>query len=154
MGVTGALPDDLSLALGTGEVRLIDMASAYAGLLNGGLRVRATGIDRVDSDGHSLPLDRPGPVRVVDAERASQMRAMLAGVVAHGSGKAAAILGRFVAGKTGTTQDYRDAWFIGEAGSTIIGVWLGNDDDKPTRGVTGSGLPAKLFHDVAERLAN
>ena len=154
LGVAGAMPDDLSLALGTGEVRLLDMAAAYAGLLNGGIRVRPTGIERIDADGQSLPLDRPGPVRVIDAERAGQMRAMLAAVVARGSGRAAAVAGRFVAGKTGTTQDYRDAWFIGVAGSTIIGIWLGNDDDRPTRGVTGSTLPAKLFHDIAERIAN
>ena len=154
LGVAGAMPDDLSLALGTGEVRLLDMAAAYAGLLNGGIRVRPTGIERIDADGQSLPLDRPGPVRVIDAERAGQMRAMLAAVVARGSGRAAAVPGRFVAGKTGTTQDYRDAWFIGVAGPTIIGIWLGNDDDRPTRGVTGSTLPAKLFHDIAERIAN
>ncbi len=154
LGVAGAMPDDLSLALGTGEVRLLDMAAAYAGLLNGGIRVRPTGIERIDADGQSLPLDRPGPVRVIDAERAGQMRAMLAAVVARGSGRAAAVAGRFVAGKTGTTQDYRDAWFIGVAGPTIIGIWLGNDDDRPTRGVTGSTLPAKLFHDIAERIAN
>ena len=154
LGVAGAMPDDLSLALGTGEVRLLDMAAAYAGLLNGGIRVRPTGIERIEADGQSLPLDRPGPVRVIDAERAGQMRAMLAAVVARGSGRAAAVPGRFVAGKTGTTQDYRDAWFIGVAGPTIIGIWLGNDDDRPTRGVTGSTLPAKLFHDIAERIAN
>ncbi len=149
LGVGGTMPEDLSLALGTGEVRLIDMASAYAALLNGGLRVRATGIERVDANNQRLVLDRPGPARVIEAERAGEMREMLAAVVARGSGRAAAVAGRFVAGKTGTTQDYRDAWFIGEAGSTIIGVWLGNDDDRPMRGVTGSSLPARLFHDIA-----
>ncbi|RZM23965.1 MAG: hypothetical protein EOP67_47430 [Sphingomonas sp.] len=149
LGVGGTMPEDLSLALGTGEVRLIDMASAYAALLNGGLRVRATGIERIDANNQRLALDRPGPARVIEPERAGEMRAMLAAVVARGSGRAAALPGRFVAGKTGTTQDYRDAWFIGEAGSTIIGVWLGNDDDRPMRGVTGSSLPARLFHDIA-----
>ena len=149
LGVRGTMPEDLSLALGTGEVRLIDMTSAYAALLNGGLRVRATGIERIDANNQRLALDRPGPARVIEAERAGEMRAMLAAVVARGSGRAAALPGRFVAGKTGTTQDYRDAWFIGEAGSTIIGVWLGNDDDRPMRGVTGSSLPARLFHDIA-----
>ncbi len=149
LGVGGAMPENLSLALGTGEVRLIDMAAAYAALLNGGLRMRPTGIERIEADHQPLALDRPGPAHVIEAERAGEMRAMLAAVVARGSGRAAALPGRFVAGKTGTTQDYRDAWFIGEAGSTIIGVWLGNDDDRPMRGVTGSGLPARLFHDIA-----
>lgn len=149
LGVAGPMPDDLSLALGTGEVRLLDMAAAYAALLNGGFRVRPTGIERIEADGQRLALDRPGPVRVVDAELAGEMRSMLAAVVARGSGRGAALPGRFVAGKTGTTQDYRDAWFIGEAGSTIIGIWLGNDDDRPTRGVTGSSLPARLFREIA-----
>ena len=151
LGVTGAMPSDLSLALGTGEVRLIDMTAAYAAMLNGGQRVRPTGIERIGTDGSDFPPDRMPPVRVIDPERAAQMRTMLTAVVTRGSGRAAAIPGRFVAGKTGTTQDYRDAWFIGEAGSTIIGIWLGNDDDRPTRGVTGSSLPAKLFHEIAER---
>ena len=57
--------------------------------------------------------------------------------------------GRVVAGKTGTTQDFRDAWFIGSVNGTLIGVWIGNDDNSPMKGVTGSSLPARLFHDVA-----
>ena len=57
--------------------------------------------------------------------------------------------GPYVAGKTGTTQDFRDAWFIGCVNGTLIGVWLGNDDDRPMRGVMGGGLPARLFHDIA-----
>ncbi len=149
LGVGGAMPDNLSLALGTGEVRLLDMAAAYAALLNGGMRVRPTGIERADADGKPLPLDRPAPVRVIEPELAGEMRGMLAGVVAHGSGRMAAVPGRFVAGKTGTTQDSRDAWFIGIEGGTVIGIWLGNDDNRPTRGVTGSSLPARLFREVA-----
>ena len=149
LGVAGALPQDLSLALGTGEVGLTELTAAYAPLLNGGFAVTPTGIDRIEADHRGVPVPRPAPDRVVDAELAPQMARMLAAVVARGSGKAASVPGRFVAGKTGTTQDYRDAWFIGEAGSTMIGVWLGNDDNTPMRGVTGSSLPARLFREIA-----
>jgi penicillin-binding protein 1A len=77
------------------------------------------------------------------------MQRMLTAVVNRGSGRAAALPGRSVAGKTGTTQDYRDAWFIGCVDGLIIGVWLGNDDNRPMRDVIGGGLPARVFHDIA-----
>ena len=82
------------------------------------------------------------------------MARMLTAVVARGSGRPAALPGRLVAGKTGTTQDYRDAWFIGwidtnRAGGRMIGIWLGNDDNRPMDRVTGGSLPARLFADIA-----
>jgi penicillin-binding protein 1A len=77
------------------------------------------------------------------------MARMLCAVVSEGSGQAASIAGRTVAGKTGTTQDSKDAWFIGWTNGAIIGVWLGNDDNTPMRGVVGGTLPARLFRDVA-----
>ncbi len=149
LGIAGPLPDDLSLALGTGEVGLLELASAYATIFNGGRLVTAQGVESAVADRRSSPIARPPMDRVLDADRAAEMIRMLAAVVKRGSGKAAAIAGRFVAGKTGTTQDFKDAWFMGEVGSTVVGVWLGNDDGRPMKGVTGSGLPARLFREVA-----
>ena len=152
LGITDALPNDDSLALGTGEVGLLELATSYAAFFNGGLRVTATAIDSIDSDGHAQTVARTPPVRVIEPDTAAMMLRMLAAVVSRGTGTAAALPGRLVAGKTGTTQDYRDAWFIGWTAGTVIGVWLGNDDDHPMHDVEGGGLPARLFHDIAQSL--
>ncbi|MDN3566193.1 penicillin-binding transpeptidase domain-containing protein, partial [Paeniroseomonas aquatica] len=80
------------------------------------------------------------------------MRRMLEAVVARGRGRAAAVPGRVAAGKTGTTQDFRDAWFVGMLGQRVIGIWLGNDDARPMDDVRGGTLPARLFREVAEAL--
>ena len=152
LGILSPLPDDLSVALGTGEVGLLELCAAYGTIFNGGRLVTPTGIETATADRRAIAITRPAMERVVDGDRAAEMVRMLAAVVSRGSGRAAAVPGRFVAGKTGTTQDSRDAWFVGEVGTTVIGVWLGNDDGRPMRGVTGSGLPATLFRQVAGEL--
>lgn len=149
LGITDNLPSNATLALGTGEAGMLEMAAAYAALFNGGYAVTPTGMESAVAAHHPLALARPAPVRVVAPEQAAEMVRMLTAVVARGSGRAAAVPGRMVAGKTGTTQDYRDAWFIGDVGPDVIAVWLGNDDNRPMRGVTGGSLPARLFHDIA-----
>ncbi len=149
LGIADKLPDNLTLALGTGEVGVLEMAAAYAALFNGGYAVTPTAIESAESAHHLVMLPRPAQTRVVAVEQAGMMVRMLGAVVARGTGRAAAVPGRAVAGKTGTTQDYRDAWFIGDIGPDVIAIWLGNDDDRPTRGVTGGGLPARLFHQIA-----
>ncbi len=152
LGITDALPANDSLALGTAEVGLLELASAYAVFFNGGNRVSPTGIEAMTADGRSVPLPR-GPARhVLDPDLAAMMARMMVAVVTRGSGRAAALPGRTVAGKTGTTQDYHDAWFIGWTGGMIVGVWLGNDDNRPMNGVTGGSLPARLFHEIAGEL--
>ena len=153
LGIGGVLPPDLSLALGTGEVGLLELAAAYAPFANGGHAVTPWGIGATQTDGKRVPVVHgPGDV-VMSPEHAADMLQMLTAVVARGSGRAAALPGRAVAGKTGTTQDFRDAWFMGvvstATGPVVIGVWLGNDDARSMRGVTGAGLPARVFHDVA-----
>ncbi|MBL6457182.1 PBP1A family penicillin-binding protein [Belnapia sp. T6] len=152
LGIEGRFPNDASLALGTGEVTLLDLVAGYAAIANGGLRVAPFGIAGASAGGRPQPVRRTPPRRVVAAEQAGTLRRMLEAVVARGSGRAAALPGRAVAGKTGTTQDSRDAWFIGMVGGQVIGVWLGNDDARPMDDVRGGTLPARLFREVAEAL--
>ncbi|GGC62808.1 penicillin-binding protein 1A [Siccirubricoccus deserti] len=153
LGIEGRFPNDASLALGTGEVTLLDLTAAYAAFINGGVRVTPFGIAAARAEGRAVPLPRRTAERVVAPEHAAALRRMLEAVVARGTGRAAAIPGRTVAGKTGTTQDFRDAWFIGWAGQAVIGVWLGNDDARPMDDVRGGTLPARLFREVAEAAA-
>jgi penicillin-binding protein 1A len=149
LGIADVLPEDPSLALGTTEVGLLELAGAYAPFFNGGFRVAPSGILSIARSGHAVDAPNPSSVRVVDPELATMMARMMGAVVSRGSGRAAALPGRVVAGKTGTTQDSRDAWFVGATAGKIIAVWLGNDDDTPMKNVSGGGLPAKLFHDIA-----
>ncbi len=139
LGIADRLPNDASLALGTGEVGLLELTAAYAAFFNGGKRVVPFGLDR---------MARP-PEPVIQPEQAAMMARMLGAVVSRGTGRPAAVPGYVVAGKTGTTQDFRDAWFVGSVKGMLIGVWLGNDDNTPMKSVMGGGLPARLFHDIA-----
>ncbi|MGK7871552.1 penicillin-binding transpeptidase domain-containing protein, partial [Falsiroseomonas sp. E2-1-a20] len=157
-GLAGPFQRDATLALGTGEVTLLDLVAAYAPFANGGLLPEPRGIVSARADGRAVAAGRPTLLRVTTPERAAAMRRMLEAVVARGSGRLAQPPGlRAVAGKTGTTQDFRDAWFIGLApgadGSFVVGVWLGNDDATPMQDVRGGTLPARLFREVAEALA-
>jgi penicillin-binding protein 1A len=139
LGIADRLPNEASLALGTGEVGLLELTAAYAPFFNGGYRVVPFGLDRVPHQ----------PERVIAPNEAAMMARMLGAVVTRGTGREAAVAGRVVAGKTGTTQDSRDAWFIGCVRGVLIGIWIGNDDDTPMKGVTGGTLPARLFHEIA-----
>jgi penicillin-binding protein 1A len=149
LGIADRLPDNASIALGTANVGLLEMAAAYATFFNGGLRVTPFGLLAVRAGGTLTPVAHPLPVPVVAPALAAMMAGMLRAVVAEGTGTGAAIPGRIVAGKTGTTQDYRDAWFVGAVGGRIIGVWIGNDDDQPMRSVTGGSLPVMVFRRIA-----
>ncbi len=149
LGVADRLPDVPALALGTGEVGLLEMTAAYATFFNGGRRVTPYAIESA-SIGQGREAVAPPALRaVVDPDLAAMMARMLAAVVRDGTGRAAAIPGRLVAGKTGTTQDNRDAWFIGAVGNRVVGVWIGRDDGAPMRGVMGGGLPAVLFRQIS-----
>ncbi len=154
LGLSGTFPSDATIALGTVETTLLELTAAYAPFANGGLRVTPRAIVSARSDGRPVPLPVPAPERAVDAEHAAQMRQMLAAVVARGTGRAAQPPGLPpVAGKTGTTQEFRDAWFIAITGGQVIGVWLGNDDGSPMLDVRGGTLPARLVRDILEARA-
>ncbi|MCQ4161098.1 PBP1A family penicillin-binding protein [Roseomonas sp. GC11] len=152
LGVSGSFPENASLALGTAEVTLLDMTAAYAAFANGGWRVTPYGVARAEAEGRVLAVPRTAPQRVLAPEQVVAMRRMLGAVVRQGTGRAAAVPGQAVAGKTGTTQDFRDAWFIGFTDTLVIGIWLGNDDGSPMDSVSGGNLPARLFHDILEEL--
>jgi penicillin-binding protein 1A len=148
-GITGTIPRDATAALGTGSVGLLELAVAYAGFANGGSVVVPHGIVAARADGETVWRREGEPVPAIAPVHAQAMAAMLREAVARGTGRAAALPGRAVAGKTGTTSDFRDAWFIGWVDGVVIGVWLGNDDASPMRGVTGGTLPARIFREVA-----
>jgi penicillin-binding protein 1A len=146
LGLNDNLPDNASLALGTGSVGVMQLAGAYAAFFNGGNRVTPYGIAAING----APFGTAPAVPVVDAALAQEMEAMLRGVVTNGTGTAAYVPGVFTAGKTGTTQDYRDAWFVGYAKGDIIAVWVGNDDNSPMNKVTGGSVPAGIFKAIVE----
>jgi penicillin-binding protein 1A len=146
LGISSELAPEMSLALGTGEVNLVELVAAYAPFANGGAGVWPYGIAEIRDSAGKVVFRRigSGAGRVMSPESAGTMNEMLSGVIEHGTGRSAA-LPRPAAGKTGTTQDYRDAWFIGYTADLAAGVWLGNDDNSPTNKVTGGTLPAQTW---------
>jgi membrane peptidoglycan carboxypeptidase len=147
MGVQSELPAVPSLALGSAEVTLMEMTRAFAGVAAGApvepYAVRA--IRAREQALYTRPANAPAAGREAGLTRAAMLD-LLAAVVREGTGKAAR-LQIPVAGKTGTTQDYRDAWFVGFTPEIVVGVWVGNDDNSPTKGVTGGDMPARIWRD-------
>jgi penicillin-binding protein 1A len=146
LGISSPLTPEIGLALGTNETTLLELVSAYAPFANGGSGVWPHGIIEIRDGAGKILFHRTGSGlgRVVRPEFAGAMNEMLSAVISHGTGRSAE-LPRPAAGKTGTTQDYRDAWFIGYTADLVTGVWLGNDDNTPMRGVTGGSLPAQAW---------
>ncbi len=146
LGITTRLRSHPSLALGAGEVTLLGLTAAYGVLPNGGFAVWPHGISEIrDRQGRVLYRRAgSGAGQVIAPVHVRQLTGMLREVIASGTGRGAA-LGRPAAGKTGTSQEFRDAWFIGFTAGLVTGVWLGNDDARPMKRVTGGGLPARLW---------
>jgi penicillin-binding protein 1A len=146
-GINSPLAENASLALGTSEVTPLELTSAYATIANDGQRVKPYFISEVDDGAGHIIYKHPAPAtdQAVGEQPVKDLTAMLYGVVQEGTGRAAALPDREVAGKTGTTQDYHDAWFVGFTTDYVTGVWVGNDDSAPMRNVTGGSLPAAIW---------
>ena len=146
LGITSKLKGHPSIALGAGEASLLDMTAAYAVFANRGYPAWPYGITEIRDGAHQLLYRRSsvGAGKLVGSEIVGGMQDMLSAVVTTGTGQQAR-LGRPVAGKTGTSQGFRDAWFIGFTTGLVTGVWLGNDDSSPMKKVSGGSLPAILW---------
>jgi penicillin-binding protein 1A len=150
LGISSKLEPNASLALGTSEVSLIELVSAYAPFANGGDAVSAHVIERVRT-----AAGKPLYVRaqqnygqVVEPRHVGMMNAMMRETLHIGTAQKASLPGWQAAGKTGTSQDYRDAWFIGFTAHLVTGVWLGNDDSSSTKKATGGGMPVEIWSKV------
>ncbi|QQA42604.1 transglycosylase domain-containing protein [Pelagovum pacificum] len=154
-GIESDIADGPAMALGASESTLIEMTGAYAGILNGGSAVLPYGLTdlRVQGENTSI-METTGGIRerVIRRESAQQLVWMMSKVVEDGTGARAQIPGWQIAGKTGTTQANRDAWFIGFTADYVVGVWMGNDDNSPLNNVSGGGLPTDIWHEVMVRI--
>ncbi|MEP0961463.1 MAG: PBP1A family penicillin-binding protein [Roseobacter sp.] len=154
-GLESDLATGPALALGASESTLIEMTGAYAGILNGGSSVKPYGLVELSLLGDREPLmDTAGGIgeRVIQEPAARQLIYMMEKVVSEGTGQRAQFGGRELAGKTGTTQAARDAWFVGFSANYVAGVWMGYDDNTPLTGVTGGGLPAEIWRETMTRV--
>jgi penicillin-binding protein 1A len=147
LGIASRLEPNASIALGTSEVSPLELTGAYAPFANGGIAVRPHVIETITARNGKLLYSRSEASigRVVDQRDVAMMNAMMAETLTIGTAHKAALPGWPAAGKTGTSQDFRDAWFIGYTAQLITGVWLGNDDGTPTKKVTGGSLPVEIW---------
>ncbi len=146
LGITSELTTGPSIALGSSGVSLLELTGAYAAFDNGGYGVWPRGIEQIRDRSGAILYQRQGagPGLLVEPHHVADMLDLMTAVVDWGTGRRARI-GRPAAGKTGTGQDFRDAWFVGFTAELVTGVWIGNDDNSPMKTVTGGGLPAQLW---------
>ena len=149
MGIETPLRTDKTIPLGTSEVTVLEQATAYAVMPAGGLQSRRHGIAQVVGYGgdvlYDFQRDEPPPRRVLSEQATSSMNRILTNIPYNGTARRAALDGVLTAGKTGTSQSYRDAWFVGFTGNYTAAVWFGNDDYTPMNNMTGGSLPAMTF---------
>ena len=147
LGIASKLEPNPSLALGTSEVSLIELVAAYAPFANGGSAIATHVVERVRTAAGKTLYTRVAPNfgHIIEARYVGMMNAMMHETLVSGTAHSAQLAGWPAAGKTGTSQDFRDAWFVGYTDHLVTGVWLGNDDSSPTRKATGGGLPVEIW---------
>jgi penicillin-binding protein 1A len=150
LGVLSVRDVGPTLALGTSETTLLEMTSAFAVFANGGLAVMPEMVERIKDDQGNVLFERSKSpaARIVSARVVSAMNDMMNSVVAGGTGRSASLDLYPAAGKTGTSQHFKDAWFIGYTAQWVGGVWMGNDNATPMRSITGGSLPAEIWKEV------
>ena len=152
LGINSKLINSPSLALGTSEVNLLELTGAYNVIANGGNGVWTHGVRLIENLNGNLLYFRKGigPGKILDENTTTNMTKMLSETIRSGTGRNAKI-SRPAAGKTGTSQSLRDAWFIGFSSDMVTGVWFGNDDDSPMKKITGGNAPAFLWSDFMKK---
>ncbi len=148
LGVNSDLQPNASIALGTSEVTPLELTTAYVPFANGGIGVQSHIITKVRTIGGKAIYQRKGASngRIIEAQYVSMMNTMMQETLLTGTARKAELKGWQAAGKTGTSQDYRDAWFVGYTSHLVAGVWLGNDDASPTKKTSGGNLPAEIWN--------
>ncbi|MEP1444132.1 MAG: transglycosylase domain-containing protein [Hyphomicrobiales bacterium] len=153
LGVRSKLKPNYSISLGTSEVTPFELATAYVPFANGGYRVAPYIVKRVITKSGKVLYQRDGNeqfVKVINAQHLGMMNAMLSETLVNGTGKRAALKNWPAGGKTGTSQEFRDAWFAGFTANLTTVVWVGNDDNKPTKKASGGNLPAAIWKQFME----
>ncbi len=147
LGISSKLEPNASIALGTSEVSVVELVGAYAPFANGGIGVSPHVVTRIRTTDGKLLYDRPADqaAQVIEPRYVAMMNSMVEQTLISGTARKAEIPGWTAAGKTGTSQDFRDAWFVGYTANLVTGVWLGNDDNSPTKKATGGGLPVEVW---------
>ncbi len=156
LGIETAIPSEPSIALGSSEVSLLELTTAYAGILNNGRKVYSKGWRDLRVKKNDEIIIREGSeqgLRVFSKLAAQTLKYLMFSSVETGTGKNASVQDWQIAGKTGTSQSFRDAWFVGFSSNYVIGVWMGNDDNRPLKNVSGGGLPAKIFSKIMSKIS-
>jgi penicillin-binding protein 1A len=147
LGISSKLEANASIALGTSEVSLVELVGAYVPFANGGLGISPHVVNKIRTVEGKLLYARPADQlgQVIEPRNVAMMNSMMQETLLSGTAHKAELPGWMAAGKTGTSQDFRDAWFIGYTSNLVTGVWLGNDDNSPTKKATGGGLPVEVW---------